>query len=180
LADHYRKAGPNEAGRAIEHGIAAGEAALATFSYDEAVRHWEAAVALLEATGPPAARAEMLGRLGELQFNAGLDPDRSLECLEQALRLYEGLGDERLAAEMHTRLGRNLATFPATMVIPRALDHYRTAGAILTRGPARSGLGYVVFGLAATALWAVRTAEGLAQVEQALEVADRRGNDGLA
>ena len=81
---------------------------------------------------------------------------------------------------MHTRLGRNLATFPANMDIPRALDHYRAAGAILTRGPARSALGYVVFGLAATALWAMRTEEGLAQVEQALEIADRRGNDSLA
>ncbi len=180
LAHHYRRAGPAEATRAIERGIAAGEAALVTFSYDEAARHWENVVELLEATGDAAARAQLLGRLGELQFATGLDPEGSVECLEQALRLYEGLGEERQAADIHTRLGRNLATFPATMAIPRALDHYRAAGAILTRGPARSALGYVVFGLAATALWAMHTEEGLAQVEQALEIADRRGNDSLA
>ncbi|MGH8973003.1 MAG: AAA family ATPase, partial [Acidimicrobiia bacterium] len=180
LAHHYRRAGPAETTRAIERGIAAGEAALVTFSYDEAARHWENVVELLEATGDAAARAELLGRLGELQFTTGLDPEGSVDCLEQALRLYEGLGDERQAADIHTRLGRNLATFPASMVIPRALDHYRAAGAILTRGPARTALGYVVFGLAATALWAMHTEEGLAQVEQALEIADRRGNDTLA
>jgi class 3 adenylate cyclase len=180
LAHHYRWAGPTEARRAIQCGIAAGEAALAAFAYDKAVQHWEGVLELLEAAGDTEGRAQLLGRVGELQFTTGIDPEGSVEYLERALRLYEGLGQDQPAAEMHTRLGRNLATFPANMDIPRALDHYRAAGAILTRGPARSALGYVVFGLAATALWAMRTEEGLAQAEQALEIADRRGNDGLA
>jgi class 3 adenylate cyclase len=179
LASHYRQAGPAEAGRAIECGVAAGEAALAGFAYDEAARHWEAVLELLEAVGDAEARAQLLARLGDLQFSTGLDPEGSVECLERALRLYEGLGQERQAADMHARIGRNLATFPATMDVPRALHHYQEAAAILTRGPARSALGYVVFGLASTALWAMRPEEGLAQVEQALEIADRRGNDGL-
>ena len=180
LAHHYRRAGPAEATRAIDCGVAAGEAALAAFSYDEAVEHWEGVVELLDAAGDTEGRAQLLGRVGDLQFTTGIDPEGSVEYLDKALRLYEGLGQEEQAAEMHTRLGRNLATFPASMDIPRALDHYRAAGAILTRGPARSALGYVVFGLAATALWAMRTEEGLAQAEQALEIADRRGNDSLA
>ncbi len=180
LAHHYRRSGPADATRAIECGVAAGEAALAAFSYDEAVKHWVGVIELLDAAGDTEGRAQLLGRVGELHFTTGIDPEGSVEYLERALRLHEGLGQEQQAAEMHTRLGRNLATFPATMDIPRALDHYRAAGAILTRGPARSALGYVVFGLAATALWAMRTEEGLAQAEQALEIADRRGNDGLA
>jgi class 3 adenylate cyclase/tetratricopeptide (TPR) repeat protein len=179
LAHHYRQAGPAEAGRAIECGVAAGEAAVAGFAYDEAARHWEAVLELLEAAGDAEARAQLLGRLGDLRFSTGLDPEGSVECLERALRLYEGLGQERQAADMHARIGRNLATFPATMDVPRALHHYQEAAAILTRGPARSALGYVVFGLASTALWAMRPEQGLAQVEQALEIADRRGNDGL-
>jgi len=180
LAHHYRHAGPTEIRRAIDCGVAAGDAALAAFSYDAAVKHWEGVLELLDATGDAEGRAALLGRVGDLQFTTGRDPDGSVGYLEQALRLYEDLGQERKVAAMHTRLGRNLATFPATMDIPRALDHYRAAAAILTRGPARSALGFVVFGLAATALWGMRTEEGLAQVEQALEIADRRGNDGLA
>ncbi|MCA1844709.1 MAG: protein kinase, partial [Actinobacteria bacterium] len=180
LSYHYSRAGPAETGRAIECGIAAGEAALATFSYEEAARHWRSVLELLEATGATEARAQLLGRLGDVLFSTGLDPAASLDCLEQALRLYEALGQEPLVADMHTRIGRNLATFPATMDIPLARHHYQTAAAILTRGPARSALGYVVFGLAATAIWGVRAEEGLAQAEEALEIADRRGNDGLA
>ena len=180
LAHHYRWAGPAESQQAVDFGIAAGKAALAAFAYEEAVRHWADTLDLLEVTGDLEARARLLGELGELYFTTGLDPDGSVVCLEHALRIYEGLGQERQMAEVHTRLGRNFATFPATMNIHRALDHYRAASAILTRGPTHSALGYVVFGLAATALWAMRTEEGLAQVEQALEIADRRGNDGLA
>ena len=180
LAHHYSRAGPGETSQAIECGIAAGEAALAAFSYEEAARQWRSVLHLLEATGATEARAQLLGRLGDLLFTTGLDPDGSVECLEQALRLFEALGEEPLAADMHTRIGRNLATFPATMDIPRARQHYDIAATILTRGPARSTLGYVVFGLAATAIWAMRADAGLAQAEEALEIADRRGNDGLA
>jgi class 3 adenylate cyclase len=180
LARHYRRAGPTAAERAVECGVAAGEAALASFAYDEAVAHWEAALEVLDATGAAEARARLLGRLGELQYTTGLDRQGSVQSLERALRLYEGLGEEREAADMHARIGRNLATFPATMDITRALEHYQSAAAILTRGPARSALGYVVYGLAATAVFGLRPEEGLTQVEQALEIADRRGNDGLA
>ena len=180
LALHYRRAGPTTVERAVECGVAAGDAALASFAYDEAVAHWEAALELLEASGAVEARARLLGRLGELQYTTGLARQDSVKSLELALRLYEGLGQDPEVADMHTRIGRNLATFPATMDIPRALDHYQAAAAILTRGPARSALGYVVYGLAATAVFGLRPEEGLAQVEQALEIADRRGNDGLA
>jgi len=180
LSHHYSRAGPGETGRAIECGIAAGEVALEAFSYNEAALHWRSVLNLLEATGATEARAQLLGRLGDVLFSTGLDPDASLQCLEQALRLYEALGQEVMVADMHTRIGRNLATFPVIMDIPRARHHYQTAAAILTRGPARSALGYVVYGLAATAIWGMRPEEGLAQAEEALEIADRRGNDGLA
>jgi class 3 adenylate cyclase len=179
LAHHYARAGPDRTAKAIECGIAAGEAALAAFAYEDAAGHWRSALRLLEAAGDVEVRTQVLGRLGDLLFTTGLDPEGSLEYLEQALRLYEGLGQEAPVADMHTRIGRNLATFPATMDIPRARNHYDAAAAILTRGPARSALGYVVFGLAATATWGMRTEEGLAQAEEALEIANRRGNDGL-
>jgi eukaryotic-like serine/threonine-protein kinase len=179
LAQHCRRAGPAEVSRAIEYGVAAGEAAEASFLYEDAARHWADTLELLDVAGEAEARAGLSARLGELYFTTGLNPAGSVDCLERALRIYETLGEERHVAETHTRLGRNLATFPATLDIPRALDHYRAAGAILTRGPARSALGYVVFGLAATALWGMQIEVGLAQVEQALEIADRRGNDGL-
>lgn len=180
LAHHYRLAGAAESAKAIEYFLRAGEAAQGVFAYEEAAQHWEVALELLEARGDTEARAQLLERLGDLKFTTGLDHEGSVDCLEQALRLYDELGQTQGAARVHSRLGRDLSTFPATMDIPRALHHYRAAGATLTEGPEQSALGYVVFGLAATALWGVRTEEGLGAAEQALEVAERFGNEGLA
>ena len=42
---------------------------------------------------------------------------------QRALTLYEGLEMPEQVAQMHSRLGRNLATFPSSMDIPRAVGH---------------------------------------------------------
>ena len=78
-------------------------------------------------------------------------------------------------AQMHSRLGRNLATFPAHMDIPRALGHYRSAEAILS-GAAREqrpGVRRVRAGQHGAVGGPGR--EGVAAAEQALAIADRLG-----
>jgi tetratricopeptide (TPR) repeat protein len=181
LALHYRQAGSAaDSARAVEYCVRAGEAAQAVFAYEDAARHWEAALELLEdEAGEAVTRAVLLARLGDLKFVSGFDLDDSIACLKRALRLYEELGMADRVAQMHSRLGRDLSSYPSVMDIPQALAHYRAAEAIVGQQPESSALGYVHFGQADTALWAVRTEEGLVAAERALAIAGRLGNDRL-
>ena len=181
LALHYRQAGDAaDTARAVEYSVRAGEAARAVFAYEDASEHWEAAVDLLEdGGGDDVAAAILLARLGDLHYVTGLDYERGTVCLEQALARYESLGMPERVAQMHTRLGRNLASFPQSMDIPRALAHFRSAEAIVSGKAESNALGYVLHGQAETANWAMRTAEGLAASEQAEAIAVRLGNDRL-
>ncbi|HEY0400268.1 MAG TPA: AAA family ATPase, partial [Acidimicrobiia bacterium] len=181
LALHYRQAGASgDPAKAVEYSVKAGEVALSVQAYEDAAQHWEAALELLDDTGGDAvAKAVVLSRLGDLHFASGLDYGRSTACLERALALYQRLNMPDRVAQMHSRLGRNLASFPSYMDIPQALAHYRSAGAILADQAESSALGYVAFGEASTALWAVRTEEGVAGGQRALAIGERLGNDRL-
>jgi predicted ATPase/class 3 adenylate cyclase len=181
LALHYRVAGAAaDPARAIEYSIRAGEAARAVFAYEDASRHWEAALDLLDDSGGDAStRAKLLARLGDLHFVSGLDYEGSTAHLQQALQLYEELEMPERVAQMHSRIGRNLSSFPWTMDIPRALHHQRSAEMILSSKPPGSGLGYAYAGQTASAAWAWSTAEGLATSERALAIAAEVGNDRL-
>ena len=187
LAAHYRELGESEAARAIDYSIRAGEAALAVFAYEEAVEHWEAAlkVAGKSPSGEPegnAQRAQLLLRLGDVKYTTGLDYRGGVSALERALRLYEQQGDIRRVAQTHSRLGRHLATgtSPLTTDIARALDHYRKAEAILVTGGAEGAdLGYVWAGIALASIWGMYTDEGLRTSEQAMQLAERLGNERL-
>jgi tetratricopeptide (TPR) repeat protein len=159
---------------------------LLVFAYEEAVEHWEAALKIDEKGQGGAAdrreqRAQLLMRLGDLKYGTGLDYRGGVSLLEQALHLYEELGDTRRVAQAHSRLGRHLATgtSPLTTDIPRALDHYRKAEAILVDGTENAALGYVRAGIALASIWGVRTAEGLETSEQAMQLAERLGNERL-
>src|SRR5439155_15012823 len=93
----------------------------------------------------------------------------------------EQLGDTRRVAQTHSRLGRHLATgtSPLTTNIPRAFDHHRQAEALLVDGGESADLGYVLVCLALASVWGLRTAEGLEASEQAMQLADRLGNERL-
>ena len=187
LAAHYRELGEAEAARAIDYSLRAGESALAVFAYEEAVEHWEAAlkVAGKEQSGAEDGtkqRAQLLLRLGDLKYTTGLDYRGGVSALERALHLYEQLGDTRRVAQTHSRLGRHLATgtSPLTTDIPRALDHYRKAEAILVDdGAEGADLGYVWAGIALASIWGMYTDEGLRTSERAMQLAERLGNERL-
>ena len=187
VAAHYRELGEGEAARAFDYSVRAGEAALAVFAYEEAVEHWEAALRVAgkgrsaEADGMEK-RAQLLLRLGDLKYTTGLDYRGGVSALERALRLYEQLGDTQRVAQTHSRLGRHLATgtSPLTTDIPRALDHYRRAEAVLVDdGAEGAALGYVWAGIALASIWGMRTDEGLQTSEQAMKLAERIGNERL-
>jgi class 3 adenylate cyclase len=182
LALHFRQAGgAGDPHKAIEYCVRAGGAARAIYAYEDAVRHWEAAVELMEdGAGDAETQAGLLARLGDLLFVTGLDHDGSIRNLEKALRLYEELDQSDHVAQMHSRLGRGLSSYPdSTMDIPRALSHYRAAEAIGSQIPEGIALGYVWYGMAVTADWGLWTDDGLAAAERAMDLAIRLGNDRL-
>jgi len=89
LAHHFREAGIAE--KAIDYSIRAGESAYAVLAFEDAAAHWQAALALMEArVADDERRAGLLYQLGDPML-LGLEA-KGLEHLEEALRLYKGLG----------------------------------------------------------------------------------------
>jgi len=181
IAVHYRQAGAAaDAEKAIDYSLRAGEAAHAAFAYEETAAQWQAALELMAERGVGAERqARLLEQLGDLMYVSGLDHQKGIDYLGRALKLYEELGQEERSAQMHSRLGRDLSSFPVSMDIDRALAHYRAAEAVLGQGPERASLAYVYIGIAAAAFYAVRTDEGLSASRRAVDTAERLDNDGL-
>lgn len=181
LAVHYRTAGAAaEPKKAIEYSIRAGDAARVAFAYEEADSHWRAALELLEEhDSEPLSRAGVLERLGDLMFVSDIDYPKGIEHLERALVLYEEAGEERKAAQMHSRLGRDLTSRVGGQDIPRALEHFRAAEAVLRKGPERASLGYVYTGMASIAVSQSRTDDGLDTSRRGMDIGERLGNEGL-
>ena len=181
LALHFRNAGAAaDPVKTLAYSLGAAQSAAAVFAYEEALGHLEAALQLMETTGAPATdRAHLLERLGDLEHVTGIDYARGNQCISEALAIYEAAGEPERVAQAHSRLGRGLASFPDVMDIPGALEHFRAAETILAPLPERVPLGYVYVGLASAALWGGQLNEGAVAAQQAIDVADRLGSEGL-
>jgi len=181
LATHYRLAGAaGNPEKAVEYSLRAGDVAQAAFAHEDAVNHLEGALEVMEDQGvEPARRAELLRRLGDLMFISGVDLPKGIVYGERALALYQEAGDIDRAAQMHSRLGRDLSTYPPTMNIDRALEHFRAAEAVLAQGPDRASLVVMYTGIANTAIWGLRNDEGLVAARRALEIAERLNDERL-
>ena len=181
LANHYRLAGAaGDPEKAVTYSIRAGDAAQAAFAHEEAANHLEGALEVMEDKGvEPTRRAELLRRLGDLMYVSGVDLPKGIVFGERALALYEEAGDIDRSAQMHSRLGRDLSTYPPTMNIDRALEHFRAAEAVLTQGPDRGTLVVMYTGLANAAIWGLRLDEGLAAAHRAIEIAERLNDERL-
>jgi class 3 adenylate cyclase/tetratricopeptide (TPR) repeat protein len=181
LAVHYRTAGTTvRDDRAVDYSLRAGEAAARLFAFEDAALNWLAALELMEDDAELAERrARLLERVGDLMYVTGIDYAKGIDCLEGALRIYDELGQPERAARVHSRLGRDLSTFLPTMNIPRALEHFRAAEAVLSNAIEGAPLGYLYVGLAAAGMWGLETREGLAASARAMEIGERLGNDAL-
>ena len=181
LAVHYRLAGSAaDAERAIDYSIRAGQLAASVFAWEEAAVHLEAAREIMEDFGAkPEDRAFLLQTLGGLMYIAGINLAKGVEYLEQALHLYKQLGEEEHAAQIQSRIGLYLSTFPAFMDVERGLEHFREAEVVLNKGPERSAQAYLYIGIAGNALYGIRTQDGLRSSARALEIAEHLGNEAL-
>lgn len=181
LATHYRLAGAaGDSEKAVSYSLRAGDAAQAAFAHEDAANHLEGALEVMEDQGvEPIRRAELLRRLGDLMFISGVDLPKGIVYGERALALYDETGEVDRAAQMHSRLGRDLSTYPLTMNIDRALEHFRAAEAVLDKGPERASLVVLYSGIATAALWGLRKDEGLSSSRRALEIAERLNDERL-
>jgi hypothetical protein len=109
LANHYRMAGAAaETEKAIDYSIRAGRAAYALFANEEAGVHWRAALELMDEQGggDRKRRADLLLLLGYECVSGG---PKAVEYLEAAAPLFEELGDDQTACDVHSRIGLYLS-----------------------------------------------------------------------
>jgi class 3 adenylate cyclase len=174
LANHYRMAGAAaDAEKTIDYSIRAGRVAYAIFAYEEAEAHWRAALELMDEQGggDRKRRAELLWLLGDELVSSGPE---AIEYLESAAPLFEELGDDEAACDVHTRLTIYLATENVgAMDVRRAMPHIKKAETLLAkqRESHRHALFYI--SMAGACSWAERIGDGLAAGKRAMEISER-------
>jgi tetratricopeptide (TPR) repeat protein len=176
LAHHFKAA--RVAGKAIDYSIRAGDEARGVFADEEAVSRWSAALELVEDFGGyRRLYADLHHRLGELMGGQG-ERARGLEHLEEALRIYEELGDADGAAQLHLSLGNNLSLVGLARAqdIPRAADHLRRAEAVLSKGPENPNLVSLYYFIGMVAARSCRVRDAVVAFRHSMEIAERIGN----
>jgi class 3 adenylate cyclase len=181
LARHFRLAGAaGDLDKTLEYSERAGEMAARVFAWEDAAEHWRAALELMEDEGvPKERRLPLLERLGDLIYITGEDWERGVAYLEEALAIYEEQGRLGRAAQMHSRLARDLSTYPQRADLRRAQRHVDAALALVDRG-GESAAGAALRIVAATVDFAaLRLDDGLEHTRQALELAEKVKSDAI-
>jgi class 3 adenylate cyclase/tetratricopeptide (TPR) repeat protein len=92
IAAQYGRAGTRQAAKVVRHGRAAGEYALGSFAYEDAIRELSKALDALAVTGDdPCERAELLTLLGTAQTRAG-DVAAAQAAFQRAAELSTAAG----------------------------------------------------------------------------------------
>jgi class 3 adenylate cyclase len=181
LAAHLRLAGAAaDRDKAINYSVEAGQSAIAVYAWEDAATHLQGALDIVEESGGNRdIHLQLLEGLGQLMYIAGIDLPRGIDYLEQALEIRKQMGEAERAAQIQSRIGLYLSTFPASMDINKAREHFAAAEPYLSEGPERSAQAYFYMGIAANALYGVRTNEGLQTARRATEIAEHIGDEGL-
>ena len=166
LALHYRLAGAaGDPEKAVSYSLRAGAEAGEISAWEEAAAHWEGALAVMAGVhGRERERAELDLVLGDLLGVAG-DVGRQIACLEEALALFEGLGDAERTAQAHSRLGSAYSLIDSIYAdhldLGVAFRHFDAARAVFGQGPPRRALGHLEGGVAAALTYGVQTERGI-------------------
>ena len=172
-----------QAGAAVDPSIAvgyaerAGNAAGLGLAWEEALAHWDAARELMEEHGAtPLERARLLERIGDVMYLSGVDYLKGINHLEAALDLYDAAGLHEKAAQMHSRLCRDLSTLAEAVDIGRARAHIEAAAPLLETGPERPAQAHF-FASRATMNFFGNLPASRDDARRAREIAERLGND---
>ncbi len=156
IGHHWRLGGnPVQAAECL---LRAGDGAMIFTAWEEAARHWQAALECMEQTGaPPERRARLLEGIGDLYFLSSFGVQDCVERYEQAAALYESAGDRIGAARAASRAGRSLAYPTSGFDYSGAIEHLRTAEKVLSAGPESVELGEIYAALAHAESHALRS-----------------------
>jgi len=175
LAYHFHQG--NDPEKAIEYSRQAGDAAARVYAWEEAIRHWQTALELMDEqkAGSDEERARLLERLGDVIYVSGIDFAKGAQFLEQAVALYEGMGARGKVAAMHSRLGRNMVSYPGQgMDLAKGTAHLEAARAVLEEdAPDSPGLAYAYIGLASASMFKLEIENGLACARRGLEIGEK-------
>ncbi len=179
LAYHFHQG--NEREKAIDYCRRAGEASVRIYAWEEALKHWETALELMEERGDPdIEHAELLERLGDLAYSSGVDYERGYDFLERALAIYERVDARGKAAGIHSRLGRNMVSWAGRMDVNRALPHLEAArDALEEEAPDSQPLAYTYIGLALAYNNALQPGKALDYSRRARAIGERLGSDAV-
>jgi tetratricopeptide (TPR) repeat protein len=182
LALHHRLAGSaGDAVKAIDCSLQAAVQAAARFAWEEAADHWDGALAVMtRAGGRERERADLLVALGDLMVVVG-DLGRQIAYLEQALALYDALGDRERSARVHSRLGMAHSLMDSIYAehldIGGAFRHFDAARAVLGHGPPRRAAGHLEVGVATALTYSLRIEPGLDAARRGIEIAEAVGDE---
>lgn len=181
IGHHWRQAG--KPAQALLHLLRAGDAAISLAAWEDATRHWEAALeCMAQADEPPKRQARLLEGLGDLYFLSGFDTQSCVERYMRASALYDSAGDRIGSARSRIRAGATIA-YPAVAVAnyPAALAHLRAAEKVLSLEPESFLLGelYAAIAHIEAHVLASRPEELLDAMHRLSEIAERLNNDFL-
>jgi tetratricopeptide (TPR) repeat protein len=175
IAHHYGEAA--ESAKALEYLTRAADAAVAVGANQEAVSHWESALALVEKTGgTEELRADLLTKIGLMLQQ--IDPSKGIDRLEEALRLHEAAKREDRAAALHQWLALFYVSAGPIRKLRRAAMHVRKAEPVLSKGPETAELAALYFAAAQVARCEFRIREAVSYMRRAMEVGERVDADG--
>jgi predicted ATPase len=171
LAHHFRAAG--NARKAMDYSIAAADAAEAVFAYEDALAHLRPVLAMAESREhDDSQRAAILLRLGRIScfFESR---EQGLAHLETALKIYEQIGDDQHAGEIHSHLGRVFGVFGPQMHVGHALTHLQRAEILLRETSEEHSLGLLYLGLAVANFEKMRIDEAILASQKAMNIFTR-------
>jgi DNA-binding winged helix-turn-helix (wHTH) protein/tetratricopeptide (TPR) repeat protein len=168
----------NELEKALEYSLKAGDRASAICSWGRASAHYQMALELLQVLEVgPRHRAEVLEKLAlaTMWFGKGKD---SLEYWEEALSVYEALGDAKKAGAVHLRLYQQYYSAMGTRDREKGYRHSVEAlGLLEPEGDSvELAQAYTRSGLISAHRQNVPPSAGIAPLEKGLALAHRLGD----
>ncbi|MBW2420818.1 MAG: protein kinase [Deltaproteobacteria bacterium] len=175
LAKHFRMAGAaGDLDKTLDYSMRAGDVAARVSAWEEAAQHWRSALELMEDEGVEnERRVTLLERLGDLIYMTGEDWERGVAFLEEALAIYEAMGRKGRAAQIHSRLARDLSTYSDRADIPRAREHVNAALRLVEEAGESAAVA-ALHAVAATVAFAdLSLEEGVKHADLGMQIAER-------
>jgi tetratricopeptide (TPR) repeat protein len=167
LAYHFLEGGDKD--KALDYFTKAGERAQKIHAFDEVSSHFQHALELLEEKEDNAEqKALVTERLGDLQWWTG-KPDAGMEYWNKSLTLWNQLGNEKKAAQLHAKMASLLWNIGNR---EKASEHHRMALETLEKKPESPELAMLYEDIAHM-LWRTGDTGSLSWAQKALELAER-------